>query len=219
MKTEFEMRRRGRKLIVVALSLALSADGCTYFAEQPEVYPDKFAPAESDRAWTPRSGTTNEYAIPMQARPPSTLPEPRITSAGNQYELPALIDIALTNNPDTRQTWEQARAAAAAYGASRAPFYPVVSTQISGGYEREMFELPGQNAVLKQWQITPVLAFTYTLLDFGRRASATGCREFLVQPQAAGRRVRDAARFLFNRRRESGSASRARKRRTREDRR
>ena len=189
MKTEFEMRRRGRKLIVVTLSLALSADGCTYFAEQPEVYPDKFAPAESDRAWTPRSGTTNEYAIPMQARPPSTLPEPRITSAGNQYELPALIDIALTNNPDTRQTWEQARAAAAAYGASRAPFYPVVSTQISGGYEREMFELPGQNAVLKQWQITPVLAFTYTLLDFGRRDAGA----------AAARAQLAAANFSFNR--------------------
>ncbi len=77
MKTEFEMGRGRRKLIVAALGLALCANGCTYFAEQPEVYPDKFAPAESDRAWTPRSGATSEYAIPMQARPPSTLPEPR----------------------------------------------------------------------------------------------------------------------------------------------
>ena len=63
--------------------------------------------------------------IPTQARPASTLPEPHATAAGNKYDLPALIDIALSNNPDTQQTWEQARAAAAAYGASRAPYYPV----------------------------------------------------------------------------------------------
>ena len=125
----------------------------------------------------------------MQARPPSTIPEPHATSAGNQYDLPALIDIALSNNPDTQQTWEQARAAAAAYGASRAPYYPVVSAQVPGGYEREIFELPGQNAVLKQWQITPMIEFTYTLLDFGRRDAGA----------AAARAQLAAANFSFNR--------------------
>src|SRR5208282_519184 len=131
----------------------------------------------------------NEYTIPMQARPASTLPEPGVTSAGNKYDLPALIDIALTNNPDTRQTWEQARSAAAAYGASRAPYYPVVSAEVPGGYEREMFELPGQNGVLKQWQVTPMLQFTYTLLDFGRRDAGA----------AAARAQLAAANFSFNR--------------------
>ena len=125
----------------------------------------------------------------MQARPPSTIPEPRATSAGNQYDLPALIDIALSNNPDTRQTWAQARAAAAAYGISRAPYYPVVSAQVPGGYEREIFELPGQNAVLRQWQITPTLALTYTLIDFGRRDAGA----------AAARAQLAAANFSFNR--------------------
>src|ERR1700722_3434745 len=115
MKFDFEMRCARRELIVAALGLALCAGGCSYFAEQPEVYPDKFAPAESDRAWTPK---TSEYVIPMQARPASTLPEPRAASVSNKYDLPALIDIALSNNPDTRVTWDQARAAAAAYGVS-----------------------------------------------------------------------------------------------------
>ena len=174
----------------------------------------------------PRSGAANEYTIPMQARPASTLPEPRATSAGNKYDLPALIDIALSNNPDTRQTWYQARAAAAAYGSSRAPFYPVVSAQVPGGYEREIFQLPGQNAVLRQWQITPMLEFTYTLLDFGRRrrrrslrACATGGRKLLVQPQAAGCRVRNAALVLCDRRGEGRRAGGGTKRRAREDRR
>jgi outer membrane protein len=189
MKFDFEMRRARRKVLVAALGLAISASGCTYFAEQPEVYPDKFAPAESDRAWTPRHGTLSEYAIPMQARPANTLPEPRAASAGHQYDLPALIDIALSNNPDTRVTWDRARANADAYGASRAPYYPVVSSQVQSAYSRRIFELPGQDGVLKQWRVTPLIELTYTLLDFGRRdAGAATARAQLA-----------AANFSFNR--------------------
>jgi outer membrane protein len=186
MKFDFETRRAPRKLIVAALGLAVCASGCSYFAEQPEVYPDKFAPAESDRAWTPKS---NQYVIPMQERPPSTLPEPRATSAGHQYDLPALIDIALSNNPDTRVTWDQARAAADAYGVSRAPYYPVVSSQVQSAYSRRIFELPGQDGVLKQWRVTPLIELTYTLLDFGRRDAGA----------AAARAQLAAANFSFNR--------------------
>src|SRR5271155_4467974 len=186
MKMDFDTRRAGWKLVVAAVGLAVCASGCTYFAEQPEVYPDKFSPQDSDRAWIPKS---NEYAIPTQARPASTLPEPRAVGVGNQYDLPALIDIALSNNPDTRFTWNQARAAAAAYGASRAPYYPVVGTQVPGGYERELFQLPNQNGVLKQWQVTPIIEFTYTLLDFGRRDAGA----------AAARAQLAAANFSFNR--------------------
>ena len=186
MKMDFDTRRAGWKLVVAVLGLAVCASGCTYFADQPEVYPDKFSPQDSDRAWIPKS---NEYAIPTQARPVSTLPEPRAMGVGNQYDLPALIDIALNNNPDTRFTWNQARAAAAAYGASRAPYYPLVGTQVSGGYERELFQLPNQNAVLKQWQVTPIIEFTYTLLDFGRRDAGA----------AAARAQLAAANFSFNR--------------------
>jgi len=187
MKFDFGMRCARQKLLVAALlGIAVCASGCTYFAEQPEVYPDKFAPQDSDRAWIPRS---NQYAIPTQARPPSTLPEPHPASTGNTYDLPALIDIALTNNPDTRVTWDQARASADAYGVSRAPYYPVVSTQVQSAYSRRIFELPGQDGVLKQWRVTPLIQLTYTLLDFGRRdAGAAAARDQLA-----------AANFSFNR--------------------
>jgi outer membrane protein TolC len=187
MKFDFGMRCARQKLLVAALlGIAVCASGCTYFAEQPEVYPDKFAPQDSDRAWIPRS---NQYAIPTQARPPSTLPEPHPASTGNTYDLPALIDIALTNNPDTRVTWDQARASADAYGVSRAPYYPVLSTQIQSAYSRRIFELPGQDGVLKQWRVTPLIQLTYTLLDFGRRdAGAAAARDQLA-----------AANFSFNR--------------------
>ncbi len=186
MKKNFEMGCARWKVIVAAFGLAVCAGGCTYFAEQPEVYPDKFSPQESDRPWIPKS---NEYAIPMQARPASTLPEPRGATSGNQYDLPALIDFALSNNPDTRLTWEQARASADAYGVSRAPYYPVVSTQVQSAYSRRIFELPGQDGVLKQWRVTPLIQLTYTLLDFGRRDAGA----------AAARAQLAAANFSFNR--------------------
>src|SRR5712692_2688449 len=189
MKIDSEVRRSGWKLVLSALGLVVCAGGCTYFAEQPEVHPEKFAPPAADRAWMPEPGAANHYDIPIQARPTNTLPEPRGTSAGNKYDLPALIDVALSNNPDTRRTWAEARAAAAAYGVSRAPFYPVAGTQASGGSSREMFELPGQNGVLKQWRITPMIEFTYILLDFGRRSAGA----------AAARAQLAAANFSFNR--------------------
>jgi outer membrane protein TolC len=186
MKIDFERRRACRTVFIAALCFAVCTNGCAYFAEQPEVYPQKFSPPESDRAWIPRS---NEYAIPAQARPASTLPEPRVRAAGNKYDLPELIDIALSNNPDTRQTWYRARSAAAFYGASRASFYPLVRAQVPGGYERQLIELPGQNGRLKQWQITPIIQLTYTLLDFGRRDAGA----------AAARAQLAAANFSFNR--------------------
>ena len=120
---------------------------------------------------------------------PSTLPEPHPSAIGNTYDLPALIDIALRNNPDTRVTWDQARAAADAYGGSRAPYYPVLSTQVQSAYSRRIFEIPGQDGVLKQWRVTPLIQLTYTLLDFGRRdAGAAAARDQLA-----------AANFSFNR--------------------
>jgi len=189
MKMDFEMRRGGRKLVLAAVSLAVCTNGCTYFADKPETYPEKFAPAATDRAWAPNSVAASEYVIPMQARPANTLPEPRVTHTGNTYDLPVLIDVALSNNPDTRRTWLQARAAAASYGASHAPYYPVVSTEAQGAYSRRIFELPGQDGVLKQWRVTPMIELTYTLLDFGRRnAGAAAARDQLA-----------AANFSFNR--------------------
>ncbi len=158
-------------------------------AEQPELSPARFAPPSEGSPWIP----THPYTTPTQERPVAMLPDAGIaaSSAGTagKYDLSTLIDVALRNNPDTRRTWDEARAAADAYGAARAPYYPQVGAQMSGGYTRVLFELPGQLGVLKQWQITPMVELTYTLLDFGRRSA--GAR--IAREQLA------AANFAFNR--------------------
>ncbi len=172
-----------------AIALTLCLTGCSYVAEQPEVRPAKFAPASSDRPWSP----PRAYTIPLEQRPMNTIPDSgaygSFPNAAGKYDLTALINIALHNNPDTRASWDRARGAAAAYGASRAPYYPQIDTQVPAGYTRELFEIPNSVGTIKQWQVTPVVEFTYTLLDFGRRsADARAAREQLA-----------AANFSFNR--------------------
>ena len=217
------MRCARWKVIVAAFGLAVCAGGCTYFAEQPEVYPDKFAPQESDRAWIPKS---NQYAIPMQARPPSTLPEPRV--AIRQPVRPAGVD----RHRAQQQSRHSADVGSGSRrrGCLRSLARTVLSSRELAGSGRhtsaQIFELPGQNAVLKQWQITPMLAVHLHPAGLrpprrrrSRRARATRGRELLVQSQTAGCGVRHAARVLFDRRGEGGGAGRGTKRRAREDRR
>jgi outer membrane protein len=178
-----------KTIAFAVLALVSGVAGCSNVAELPEVTPDRYAPAAVDREWQPPSATvTGGYGPSPKSFEVETAPSTAVQQNG-PYDMPGLIDLALTNNPDTRRTWEAARAAAANYGISKAPFYPVVSSEASGGYSRTLFELPSNTAVLRQWQITPMAELTYTLIDFGRRsASAEAARQQLA-----------AANFAFNR--------------------
>jgi outer membrane protein TolC len=150
--------------------LALVA-ACTNIETRPELEPDNLAPQSSDREWTPSPAVANDY-VPQSVN--DRLTSEVAISAPNPlpYDLVDLIDIALRNNPETRQQWEAARSAAAAYGAAQAPYYPQADVQSLNGYERTIIELPAQPGRLEQWQSQPVAEITYTLLDFGRRQSA-----------------------------------------------
>jgi outer membrane protein TolC len=55
----------------------------------------------------------------MPAGPPSG--QAPAHQEGAPYDLPALLDLALRENPDTRFAWESARQAAASFGDARAP--------------------------------------------------------------------------------------------------
>ena len=170
----------------ISAMLAVAVCGCVTVADQPEINPDKFSPASVDRQWTPAPAVTSEYALPPRSTAVKVAPSPANVQ---EYDLAALIDVALRNNPQTRAAWQSSRVAAANYGASRAPYYPLVSAESDNGYVRSMFELPGTMGNLKQWETDPVVSMTYTLLDFGRRRSSS---------EAARNRL-IAADFAFNR--------------------
>jgi outer membrane protein len=129
--------RRALQVGIGAGVLACVA-GCARLDEQPELNPNSWAPPSAERIWTPSPASASDYRMPITLRPSTSLgapappsgPEPPhepIHQEGQPYDLPALLDVALRENPDTRVAWESARQAAANFGASRAPFYPLVS--------------------------------------------------------------------------------------------
>lgn len=107
-----------------------------------------------------------------------------------------LIDIALRNNPDTRKTWADARAAAFGLEIAKAPLYPVLTynqtldltatlqnsstgndsvtdiATMNGGASVSQTDITsGPNGQFDQLAIG-TLSMTYLLLDFGGRMSA-----------------------------------------------
>ena len=181
--------RRSRCARVSAVAMAGMFAGCSYFAQAPEVAPDRYAPPAPSETWSPPRKSATEFVAPASDLAPQQVPMPPAEASMRTYDLPQLIDVSLTNNPGTRQAWERARAAAAAYGASRAAYYPKLGTQTRAGYTRQIVELPGAVAAFKQWESEPVLRLTYTLIDFGRRDAD----DEIARQQLA------ASNFSFNR--------------------
>jgi outer membrane protein len=176
---EFAANRLGayRKLMLKLCMLLAFAGlgGCAASAERPELNPSRWAPPAVQHEW--QLGP-NERALELQAGAggfDSNRPTPPALA---KYDLPALIDLALNRNPETREAWEEARAAAAEWGISRAPFYPTVRTDSQNGYERSLDLVPKHWGTLKNWSSIDRLTLYYDLADFGRRdAAARSARE------------------------------------------
>jgi outer membrane protein len=98
----------------------------------------------------------------------SPTPAPAI-DAGRTYDLSALIDLAQRSNPDTRSTWEEARAAAAKVGVAEGAYLPTISAVGTASYG----QLPGYDKtgpfVVRTGVLSPLLQLDWLLIDFGRR--------------------------------------------------
>jgi outer membrane protein TolC len=108
--------------------------------------------------------------LPRAEAQPLQIP-PELLAPGAVFSLADVVAIALANNPVTRASWLNARAAGAFAGIQRAPFYPfvdlagtVTSSQTSSSDGRQ-----GDPATVGALG----LSLTYLLFDFGgRRANA-----------------------------------------------
>lgn len=105
-------------------------------------------------------------------------------SESKTYDLGSLIDLGLATHPATRAAWFQARAAAAAVGEARAPYYPKITAGFEGGSDQ--WYTPSANAPdnFRREQATTILSMEYLLLDFGRRTADV--RRTLAALDAAG---------------------------------
>lgn len=131
---------------IICISLAFLITGCASDALQS-------APARPDQPWKPnitadgviRPG--HSTAAPKMSKlrlptgfelPPNRELQPRLptlaVSAGHNYDLPELIDIAEELNPTTRRAWDTARDAALAVGIARSSYLPTLTASIVGGY-------------------------------------------------------------------------------------
>lgn len=95
-----------------------------------------------------------------------------------RLDLPALVDIALSNNPQTRSQWFLARSRASEYGQSLSEYYPYVT--VSASVQRE--KLKNIATAGNNWntQYGPALNINWLLFNFGEReAQAAAAREAL----------------------------------------
>jgi outer membrane protein len=131
------------------------------------------APSPS-AAWTPPR---------QEHRPDTTMavaPVPRdLERRIKQLTLADVVDLGLRNNPQTRISWANARAAADAYGSARGEYFPTVDADVSGTRLKTVAS-QGRVAV-SQSVFSPSLSLTYLLFDFGGRSGNIGsARDALV---------------------------------------
>ncbi len=129
------------------------------------------------------------YADPMTDRDLSVTPQPNMVwrsdknpkTAGPVAErktagpmtLARLTDLALLNNPATREAWEAAHAQAAALGIAEAGYYPTLDALVP--LTRGKSSINSSTGVTSgaiQTRLSPSISLSYVLFDFGARSSA-----------------------------------------------
>jgi outer membrane protein TolC len=158
--------RPGWAALVATVLLALNG-GCAGWSIARDPYPG--APASSATPWTapPPARPERTGATAGRVGPPVKVDQDLV------YGLADLIDLAHRANPDTRRTWEEARAAAAQLGRSHAAYYPTLTFLANGGTSRvaDQGPVPIGTFTIEGPSATPQLQLTWIILDFGRRSS------------------------------------------------
>jgi len=109
---------------------------------------------------------------------PPQLPE-EYTKPGTTLKLGQLVDVALRNNPATRESWFIARAAAAEVGTRRAQYFPYA--EAVGSIQRQKTSEVNNQFNFIQTTYGPSMAVSWLLFNFGAREAE----------------VQEATRFLY----------------------
>ena len=156
-------------LLVVAGLPAAGANSFPTSSVLPsEVLHNLEAPAAPEHPWSPPDLGGFASVLKLKAEPAA--------DTQLEYDLPALIDLAESSNPETKVAWDHAKAAAAAAGLAQSEYYPVLALRASGEYARAPVPLPltpnaGGFMDVREQTFEPVAELEWVLLDFGRRQS------------------------------------------------
>lgn len=169
-----------RRFRPVFLAAVLGLSGCATSAID-------MAPPSANTAWKPTVSTSGaiepgpakengaDYVLPPN---PSlaVLPASPSIDPSYAYTLAELIDIAETNNPQTRMAWDAARQAALAAGIAESTYLPNITASAVGAYQDSDahnstlgFDTSGNN---EAHGAISAISLKWLLFDFGERTAA-----------------------------------------------
>lgn len=123
------------------------------------------APSKPYQTWTP----PKQEKISKTTDPTWSAIRKKEFDTSQPFTLVELIDIALSNNPATRQAWKQAHAAEAGVKQAKSTLYPQVT--VSADATRHKTVTKQKISDLDELEYGPAAKFTYLLLDFGGRGA------------------------------------------------
>ncbi|MCX5705774.1 MAG: TolC family protein [Candidatus Omnitrophica bacterium] len=91
------------------------------------------------------------------------------TKSEKNYTLTELIDMALTNNPQTRQDWDQIRVSRAIEKQAESTLYPQLTIAATGTREKQVSNIPANR--FNDTHYGPSAQLTWLILDFGGRGA------------------------------------------------
>ena len=148
-------------------SMAIVLSGLAAACGVPSLSGAPGAPPAPDRAWTPPAQLARaDDSLTAMAIPPD------LAARIHALTLSDVIGIGLQNNPATKISWANARAAAATYGSARAAWLPTIDGAVNASTNRQA--RPGASSVFQQDQLAPALNLSWLLWDFGGRTGNVG---------------------------------------------
>ncbi|HKJ92578.1 MAG TPA: TolC family protein, partial [Longimicrobiales bacterium] len=156
--------RRQRTAGVVAGLALLLFTGCV--TGPPHIAGAAGAPPTPASVWTPSA----RIPVPAPPEQTDTLVSPAVRARLSRLTLTDVVSLALRNNPTTRVSWAQARAAAASYGVQRGRLLPSVAVGVTGTESKTLSSAVRYGG--ERRQVNPSVTLSYLLFDMGGRAGA-----------------------------------------------
>ncbi len=143
--------------ITFSLCRFLAAITCGYasFSSHAELLLDAHLTAQPDKTWQAKTGTASG-----------------VTGMTAPLTLAELTELALHNNPATREIWAAARAQAAAADVAGSAYWPTLDANVS--LSRGISSINTSSGVVSgntQTRLSPSISLSYLLFDFGARAA------------------------------------------------
>lgn len=145
------------------------------------------APKRDDTPWVPATNAAGAILPGPEVRgggtsyvlPPNlalaAIPPPPAIDPNRSYSLVELIDIAESNNPQTRIAWDEARKAALAAGIAESTYLPDITASAVGAYQDSSGHSSAQGFTVsgnvQGHGVISAISLNWLLFDFGERSA------------------------------------------------